>query len=155
MGCEGKGLSRTTSMSMSSMAHLALSTLRTNQRNLVDPLVKLSVIPTSESSTLHLLAVTQAGEFHIHHTHTCMNTVHVHVHAHFSITTGIRLYFTTTPDGIIARPSLLALVHVRLPPGYTPTNRNNPSTRVHQAYYRKGTYVYCHLYSGTPRIGCL
>ena len=52
--------------------------------------------------------------------------------------TGIRLYFTTTPDGVVARPSLLALVHARLPPGYTPTNRISPSTRVHQAYYRKG-----------------
>ena len=56
---------------------------------------------------------------------------------HFDI--GIRLYFTTTPDGIVARPSLLALVHVRLPPGYTPTNRISPSTKVHHAYYRKGT----------------
>lgn len=54
---------------------------------------------------------------------------------------GIRLYFTTTPDGIIARPSLLALVHIRLPPGYTSTNRINPSTNVHQAYYRKGTHA--------------
>ena len=63
MGRDGKRLSRVTSMSMSSVAHLALSALRTNQRNLVSPLVKLSVIPTSESSTLHLLAVTQAGQF--------------------------------------------------------------------------------------------
>lgn len=56
---------------------------------------------------------------------------------------GIRLYFTTTPDGIVARPSLLALVHVRLPPGYTPTNRISPSTEVHHAYYRKGTALLC------------
>ena len=63
MGRDGKSLGRISSLSMSSMAHLALSTLRTNERTLVNPLVKLSVIPTSESSTLHLLAVTQAGQF--------------------------------------------------------------------------------------------
>ena len=55
--------------------------------------------------------------------------------------TGIRLYFTTTPDGIIARPSLLALVHIRLPPGYTPSFRQHPGTSVHQAFYRKGKNI--------------
>ena len=61
MGRDGKSLSHVASMSMSSMTRQALATLGTNQANLVNPLVKLSVIPTSESSTLHLLAVTQAG----------------------------------------------------------------------------------------------
>lgn len=62
MGRDGKGLSRVASMSMSTTTHLALSALRTNQRNLINPIVKLSVVPSSESSTLHLLAVTQAGK---------------------------------------------------------------------------------------------
>ena len=62
MGHGGKSLSRVAAMSMSNISHLALSALRTNQRNLIDPLVKISVIPASESSTLHLLAVTQAGQ---------------------------------------------------------------------------------------------
>ena len=61
MGRDGRGLSRVASMSMSTITHLALSALRTNQRTLINPVVKLSVIPSSESSTLHLLAVTQAG----------------------------------------------------------------------------------------------
>ena len=73
-------------------------------------------------------------EWHIATTCTCTCTCLLSVY--FAI--GIRLYFTTTPDGVAARPSLLALVHTRLPPGYTPTNKINPSTRVHQAYYRKG-----------------
>jgi hypothetical protein len=62
MGHGGNSLGRVASMSISNLSHLALSALRTNQRNLVSPLVKLSVIPASESSTLHLLAVTQAGQ---------------------------------------------------------------------------------------------
>ena len=70
------------------------------------------------------------------------NSICLHVHVYYLycnfLCSGIRLYFTTTPDGVVARPSLLALVHARLPPGYTPTNRISPSTRVHQAYYRKG-----------------
>ena len=62
MGRDGQGLSRVASMSMSGMTHLALSALRTNQRALINPIVKLSVVPSSESSTLHLLATTQAGQ---------------------------------------------------------------------------------------------
>ena len=72
MGHGGKSLSRVATMSMSNISHLALSALRTNQRNLVNPLVKLSVIPASESSTLHLLAVTQAGQL-VCYTCTCVH----------------------------------------------------------------------------------
>lgn len=137
MGRDGKSLGHVASMSMSSISRQALATLGTTQATLVNPLVKLSVIPTSESSTLHLLAVTQAGvsvaKVFISHG-LCILALHFDI--------GIRLYFTTTPDGIVARPSLLALVHVRLPPGYTPTNRISPSTKVHHAYYRKGTALF-------------
>lgn len=58
---------------------------------------------------------------------------------------GLRLYFTTTPNGEEARPSLLALVHVRLPPGFSPSSAAlRPSPSVHQAFYNKGD-LYCVL----------
>ena len=51
----------------------------------------------------------------------------------------MRLYFTTTPQGKTQRPSLLSLVHVRLPPGYCPSNAaSKPGPTVHQGFYRRG-----------------
>lgn len=95
---------------------------RTAEKTLIGSLVYIAVIPTSESSTLHLLVVTQ---------------------------TGVRLYFTTTPDGVTSRPSLLALVHVRLPPGYSPSsNCDHPGNTVQRAFYRKGTWHH-HLSSSS------
>ena len=77
----------------------------------------------------------------------CVN-VHVHVSSMiigrdiFSFP-GVRFYFTTTPDGIVARPSLLALVHARLPPGFSPSSsgQQRPGNAVHQAFYRRGALV--------------
>ena len=69
------------------------------------------------------------------------------MHLHLSCLTfpvvGVRFYFTTTPNGIKSRPSLLALVHVRLPPGFSPSSSNGPriGTAVHFAYYRRGTLL--------------
>lgn len=52
---------------------------------------------------------------------------------------GVRLYFTTTPNGEEGRPSLLALVHVRLPPGFSPSSVTaRPGTTIHHVYCRKG-----------------
>ncbi|XP_064386411.1 nuclear pore complex protein Nup155-like isoform X2 [Halichondria panicea] len=114
LGSDGKGLRRVASISMGRIVQRSLSALRSADKTLVSPLVWISVIPASESLTLHLLAVTKSG---------------------------LRLYFTTTPGGIAARPSLLALVHVRLPPGYSPSSTQRPGPTVHQVFYRKGVLV--------------
>lgn len=58
----------------------------------------------------------------------------------FDIIVGVRLYMAVKPFnakcGVV--PSMLKLVHVRLPPGFTPnTNYQRPS-KVHIAHYRKG-----------------
>lgn len=61
---------------------------------------------------------------------------------YFMLCVGLRLYFTTTPNGEEARPSLLALVHVRLPPGFSPSSAAlRPGPSVHQAFYSKGHFV--------------
>ena len=65
---------------------------------------------------------------------------------------GVRFYFTTTPNGIEARPSLLALVHVRLPPGFSPSLASNrPGNTVHQAFYRRGQLNQWELGGGGER----
>ena len=55
---------------------------------------------------------------------------------------GVRLYFTTTPDGQQGRPVLLAMVHARLPPGFSPSSTMlKPGNTIHLAYYRRGIIV--------------
>ena len=48
-------------MSMDSIAQRAANALRTPDKTLFKPLISISIIPQSESSTLHLLAVSQSG----------------------------------------------------------------------------------------------
>ncbi|CAI8052459.1 Nuclear pore complex protein Nup155 [Geodia barretti] len=115
LGSDGLSLSRVAQIGFRDICRLTLSALRTGDRSLAESLVGVSVLPRSESSTLHLLAVTSAG---------------------------LRLYFTTTPNGEEARPSLLALVHVRLPPGFSPSSvAVRPGSTVHHTYHSKGTLV--------------
>ena len=61
LGSDGKGLRRVASISMGRIVQRSLSALRSADKTLVSPLVWISVIPASESLTLHLLAVTKSG----------------------------------------------------------------------------------------------
>lgn len=57
---------------------------------------------------------------------------------------GVRLYFCTTPFApqhqkhLAARPSLLALLHVRLPPGFSASSTLQKPAKVHKALHSKG-----------------
>lgn len=65
----------------------------------------------------------------------------------FSISAGVRLYFTTTPftpphqKNVTARPSLLALIHVRLPPGFSASSTLQKPAKVHKALHSKGKTI--------------
>lgn len=60
------------------------------------------------------------------------------------VSAGVRLYFSTTPfapphqKNIAVRPSLLALVHVRLPPGFSASSTLQKPSKVHKALHSKG-----------------
>lgn len=66
---------------------------------------------------------------------------------------GVRLYFSTTPFApphqkyMAARPSLLALVHVRLPPGFSASSTLQKPAKVHKALHSKGrtTVIRCYI----------
>ena len=172
LGRDGSGLSSVASMTMDHVAQTSAaalrcvspppqplscelshtfppSFLRTADRSLVRPIVQLSVIPSSESSTLHMLAITKAGVWLVCLSVCLYVCVSVYIQelcrsqcilpACLFVLTGVRLYFTTTPNGVVARPSLLALVHARLPPGFSPSSAaQRPGNSTHQAFYRKG-----------------
>lgn len=65
-----------------------------------------------------------------------------HTHTHVSV--GVRLYFSTTPFAplhqkyVAVRPSLLALIHVRLPPGFSASSTLQKPAKVHKALHSKG-----------------
>ncbi|KAK5879013.1 hypothetical protein CesoFtcFv8_024365 [Champsocephalus esox] len=117
LGADGQGMSRVATMSQNTIVAVAGNIARTIDRSVFKPIVQISVIDRSESSDCHLLAVTHAG---------------------------VRLYFSTTPFSLshqrhlAVRPSLLALVHVRLPPGFSASSTLQKPAKVHKALHSKG-----------------
>lgn len=120
LGADGQGMSRVATMSQNSIVTAAGNIARTIDRSVFKPIVQISVIDRSESSDCHLLAVTHAG---------------------------VRLYFTTAPFApalqkhLPVRPSLLSLVHVRLPPGFSASSTLQKPSKVHKALYSKGVLL--------------
>ncbi|XP_077354036.1 nuclear pore complex protein Nup155 isoform X2 [Festucalex cinctus] len=118
LGADGQSMSHVTSMSQNSIVISAANILRTVDRSVFKPIVHISVISRSESSNCHLLAVTHAG---------------------------VRLYFCTTPfappgkeSQAPPRPSLLSLIHVRLPPGFSALSTQQKPAKVHKVLHSKG-----------------
>uniref|UniRef100_A0AAQ4NN15 Nuclear pore complex protein Nup155 n=1 Tax=Gasterosteus aculeatus aculeatus TaxID=481459 RepID=A0AAQ4NN15_GASAC len=117
LGADGRSMSRVATMSQNTIVAAAGNIARTIDRSVFKPVVQISVVDRSESSDCHLLAVTHAG---------------------------VRLYFSTTPFALphqrhlAVRPCLLALVHVRLPPGFSASSTLQKPTKVHKALHSKG-----------------
>ncbi|XP_024917828.1 nuclear pore complex protein Nup155 [Cynoglossus semilaevis] len=120
LGTDGQGMSRVATLSQNSIVAAAGNIARTIDRSVFKPIVQISVIDRSESSDCHLLAVTHAG---------------------------VRLYFSTTPFAplhqkyVAVRPSLLALIHVRLPPGFSASSTLQKPAKVHKALHSKGVLL--------------
>ncbi|XP_055087644.1 nuclear pore complex protein Nup155 [Periophthalmus magnuspinnatus] len=120
LGADGQGMSRVATMSQNAIVAAAGNIARTIDRSVFKPIVQISVITRSESSDCHLLAVTHAG---------------------------VRLYFTTAPFApalqkhLPVRPSLLSLVHVRLPPGFSASSTLQKPSKVHKALHSKGVLL--------------
>ncbi|XP_053267515.1 nuclear pore complex protein Nup155 isoform X1 [Pleuronectes platessa] len=120
LGADGQGMCRVATLSQNSIVGAAGNIARTIDRSVFKPIVQISVIDRSESSDCHLLAVTHAG---------------------------VRLYFSTAPFAhplqkhVADRPSLLALVHVRLPPGFSASSTLQKPAKVHKALHSKGVLL--------------
>ncbi|XP_051876297.1 nuclear pore complex protein Nup155 [Pristis pectinata] len=115
LGTDGQGMSRVASLSQNSLVSAAGNIARTIDRAVFKPIVHIAVIESSESVDCHLLAVTHAG---------------------------VRLYFSTMSfKNPAARPSMLVLVHVRLPPGFSASATPQRPSKVHKALYTKGVLL--------------
>lgn len=115
LGYDGNGMSRVASVSQNSIVSAAGNIARTIDRSVFKPIVQIAVIEKSESVNCHLLAITHAG---------------------------VRLYFSTTPFKQPAgHPCMLALVHVRLPPGFSASSTVEKPSKVHKALYNSGVLL--------------
>ncbi|NXK00399.1 NU155 protein, partial [Corythaixoides concolor] len=115
LGQDGQGMTRVTSLSQNAVVSAAASIARTIDRSVFKPIVEIAVIEKSESIDCQLLAITH---------------------------TGVRLYFSTSQfKHPAARPSMLTLVHVRLPPGFSASSNVEKPTKVHRALYSKGVLL--------------
>ncbi|NXG52616.1 NU155 protein, partial [Psilopogon haemacephalus] len=115
LGQDGEGMTRVTSLSQNAVVSAAASVARTIDRSVFKPIVQIAVIENSESIDCQLLAITHAG---------------------------VRLYFSTSQfKHPTARPSMLTLVHVRLPPGFSASSNVEKPAKVHRALYSKGVLL--------------
>ncbi|XP_056402290.1 nuclear pore complex protein Nup155 isoform X2 [Hyla sarda] len=115
LGYDGNGMSRVASVSQNSIVSAAGNIARTIDRSVFKPIVQIAVIEKSESVNCHLLAITHAG---------------------------VRLYFSTGPfRQPAAPPSMLTLVHVRLPPGFSASSTMEKPSKVHKALYNDGVLL--------------
>ncbi|CAL8321736.1 unnamed protein product [Lota lota] len=120
LGANGQGMSRVAYMCQNTIVNAAGNIAKTIDRSVFKPIVQISVIQRSESSNCHLLAITHAG---------------------------VRLYFCTAPfappphKNAGQRPCTLALVHVRLPPGFSASSTLQKPSTVHKALYSKGVLL--------------
>uniref|UniRef100_A0A8C3E310 Nucleoporin 155 n=1 Tax=Corvus moneduloides TaxID=1196302 RepID=A0A8C3E310_CORMO len=115
LGQDGQGMTRVTSLSQNAIVSAAGSIARTIDRSVFKPIVQIAVIENSESIDCQLLAITHAG---------------------------VRLYFSTSQfKHPTARPSMLTLVHVRLPPGFSASSNVEKPAKVHRALYSKGVLL--------------
>ncbi|NWT04676.1 NU155 protein, partial [Mionectes macconnelli] len=115
LGQDGQGMTRVTALSQNAIVSAAGSIARTIDRSVFKPIIEIAVIENSESIDCQLLAITHAG---------------------------VRLYFSTSQfKHPTARPSMLTLVHVRLPPGFSASSNVEKPSKVHRALYSKGVLL--------------
>lgn len=113
LGSDGKGLSKVTSRSWSSISSQAQSLAQNIDVINFKTLIAISVVEETESPFISLVGFTD---------------------------TGVRIFFITSRT-LHQRPEMLDIAHIRMPPTYTATITPQKPSNVHLASYRRGTTV--------------
>lgn len=111
LGHDGSSMKLVTTKTLSAIVNQASCVARTVDIGIFKPFVGIKALARSESDSIHLMAVTQAG---------------------------VRLYFSACGSD---RPTSLELVHVRLPPGHTPPSGMQKPNSVSNIYYQDNTFI--------------
>ncbi|XP_045533770.1 nuclear pore complex protein Nup154 [Papilio machaon] len=118
LGSDGESISRVVKLTQGKIVSCAVDIVKTLEASNFKPVIAISAVEESESDHLNLVAVTQ---------------------------TGARLYFSTGSGDANQsgpqRPQYLTLLHVRLPPGFTPNSSVLRPKQVHSAVYENGSLV--------------
>lgn len=111
LGKDGSSIRLVTSKSLSAVVNQASCIARTIDTSNFKPIIGIQVLTVSESDNINLVGVTQAG---------------------------VRLYFST---GGYDRPTSFDLVHVRLPPGFTPSSVMQRPNSIGNIYHKQNTFI--------------
>ncbi|XP_058446271.1 nuclear pore complex protein Nup154 [Malaya genurostris] len=130
IGTDANSVRRIARISQNDIASSAANILRTIEPSIFKPVTALCPLSLEDSPQFHLIAITQ---------------------------TGVRFYFSTVPvlygiqqqqqqqqpgtPTFEQRPQGLYLLHVRLPPGYTPNTTVGKPKQVHSAFYSQGSLL--------------
>lgn len=102
---------------------------RTVDINLFKPIKSITALTLNDSQHLNLLAVSHSG-----------------VRIYMSTSYDLKYNNGTNFDQTVCRPRGLYVIHVRLPPGYTPnTTFMNTPKQIHSVFYDKSKFK--HLFS--------
>lgn len=111
LGSDGSTIRLVTSKTLTAVVNQASCIARTIDTSNFKPIVGIHVLNKNESDNINLVAVTQAG---------------------------VRLYFSACG---FDRPNSLDLVHVRLPPGFTPSSVMPRPNSVSNIYHKDNTFI--------------
>lgn len=125
IGSDSNQMRRLSRVSQNDIAHTASNILKTVEAPVFKPVTALCALTNDDCPNLHLLAISHSG---------------------------VRFYFSTTSQTLVqnqmqqfqteqGRPSGLYLMHVRLPPGYTPNTTVGKPKQVHTALYKDGSLL--------------
>ena len=122
IGSDVNQMRRIARMSQNDITLHASNVLRTVDASIFKPITTLCPLPVKESSKLSLIAVSQTG-------------------VRFYFSTSSMIYSSFPPSQQQDRHQGLYLVHVRLPPGYTPNTIIGKPKQVHSSFYHHGTLL--------------
>lgn len=111
LGPDGSSMRQVTSKSLSAVVNQASCIARTIDTTNFKPIVGITALNKAECPNTHLIAVTENG---------------------------VRLYFSASSTD---RPTSLDLIHVRLPPGFTPSSAIQRPKLVGNIHYRDNTFI--------------
>lgn len=111
LGSDGYSARLVTTKTLTAVVNQASCIARTIDTSNFKPIVGIKAITRPESDNIHLVAVTQAG---------------------------VRLYFSACG---VEKPASLDLVHVRLPPGFTPSSAMQRPNLVSTIYHKDSAFI--------------
>lgn len=146
LGLDGQGISYVARLTVGEIKSRAMSVCANVGPSNCFEIVHIAPVTKRESKNVHLVAITQSGirlyfvtSINYQSSSATQNTF-IGVSLNSSIT-DVNTRPTVTTNMSERRPNVLTLVHVRLPPGFTPTGITQKPSSVMKAYSNNSTVL--------------